>query len=135
MRMQTGTCAALALMIAASTPALSAHHNASHTYDAEHPVALSGTVTDVQWKNPHVLVHLDAKQADGTVVDWRVELVAALFMNREGIVRDVLKPGDPISMTVCVAKDGSHTAAARSVTIPSAFADKRVGFCYVPSHP
>jgi hypothetical protein len=79
-----------------------------------------------------VLVHLDAKQDNGTVVNWKVELVAALFMNREGIARDALKLGDPINMTVCVAKDGSHTAAARSVTVPTAFANKRVGFCYVP---
>jgi hypothetical protein len=133
--MRTQTCAGVALMIVVSTLALSAHHNASHTYDAEHPVSLSGTVTDVQWKNPHVLVHLDAKQDNGTVVNWKVELVAALFMNREGIARDALKLGDPINMTVCVAKDGSHTAAARSVTVPTAFANRRVGFCYVPSHP
>ncbi len=119
----------LSTLILSATPLL-AHHNASHTYDAEKPVPLDGTVTAVHWKNPHVLVYVDVKSDGGNVVNWKVELVGPIGgMVRLGLTKEAFHVGDPISLTACVAKDGTHTAAARAVTVPSAMENKRVGIC------
>src|SRR5262245_20453760 len=104
--------AVVAIMIAATSSTF-AHHNVTAIYDAEKPISIDGTITEVLWRNPHVFLFVDAKASDGTVVNWKVELLGGLTLGREGIHRDVLKAGDPVSMTICVAKDGSHTAAAK----------------------
>jgi hypothetical protein len=116
-----------------ATGPLLAHHNTAVTFDAEKPIPLEGTVTMVLYRNPHTYVFVDAKDADGTVVNWKVELLAGLILNREGFARDFLKVGDPVSMTVCVAKDGSHTAAAKYFFVPSSLTNKRAGTCKDPS--
>jgi uncharacterized protein DUF6152 len=98
-------------------------------YDAEKPVPLNGTVTAVQWRNPHVFVFVDVKDEAGSVVNWKVEWLPALVMFRQGFTRDSLRAGDPINMTACLARDGSHNAAAQFVTVPSAFENHRIGLC------
>ena len=74
----------LFLLVLCSTP-LVAHHNVTHTYDTDKPVPLSGTVSAVQWKNPHVLVYIDTKGGAGAVVNWKVEMVGPAW--RDGQVR------------------------------------------------
>jgi Family of unknown function (DUF6152) len=121
-----------ALMLSAfvlSAAPLLAHHNIPAMYDARKPVPLNGTVTAVLWRNPHVFVFVDAKDEAGNVVNWKVEWLGGLQLSREGFHRDSLRAGDAISMTVCLAKDGSHTAAAQFVFVPSAFLNHRVGVC------
>jgi hypothetical protein len=118
----------LSALILSATPLL-AHHNVAQKYDAEKPVQLNGIVTAVQWKNPHVLVFVDVKDESGSVVNWKVEWLAALYIFPQGFTRDSLHVGDQINMTACVAKDGSHNAAAQFVTVPSAFENHRIGLC------
>ena len=120
-----------AILVVMFAPAsVRAHHNTAAVYDAEKPIPLEGTITAVQWRNPHVLLFVDAKDADGTTVNWKIELLAALIiLGQEGLTKDVLKAGDPVSMTVCLAKDGSHTAAAQYFFVPSGLENKRVGTC------
>jgi hypothetical protein len=108
---------------------LVAHHNIAAMYDAEKPVPLNGTVTAVQWRNPHVFVFVDVKDDSGSVVNWKVEWLAALVLSQQGFTRDSLHVGDIINMTACVAKDGSQSAAAQFVTAPHAFENHRVGLC------
>ena len=120
------------LALVCTTPAF-AHHNTAAVYDAVKPIPLEGTVTAFQYRNPHTYVFVDAKSADGTVVNWKVELLAGLVLSREGIARDFLKAGDSVSMTGCVAKDGSHTAAAKYFFVPSSLTNKRAGTCKDPS--
>ena len=72
---------------------------------------------------------VDAKDAAGDIVNWKVEWLPAMVIFQEGFTRDSLHVGDAISMTICVAKDGSHTAAAQFVTVPSAFENHRIGLC------
>lgn len=115
-------------LILSATPLL-AHHNVTQIYDAEKPVPLNGIVTAVQWKNPHAFVLVDVKDGAGSVVNWKVEWLAAQIIFRQGLNRDSLHVGDAINMTVCVAKDGSHTAIAQFVTVPSAFENHRIGLC------
>jgi Family of unknown function (DUF6152) len=112
-----------------STAPLLAHHNTAGVYDAEKPVPLNGTVTAFQWRNPHTFVFVDVKDGAGSVVNWRVELLAGLVLSREGFNRESLHVGDPMNMTACLAKDGSHTAAAQFIFVPSAFENHRAGVC------
>src|SRR5580765_189901 len=114
---------------ALSDATLLAHHNIAQMYDARKPVPLNGTVTAIQWRAPHVFVFVDAKDEAGNVVNWKVELLSVLTLGREGFTRDSLHVGDTINMTACVAKDGSHTAAAQFITVPSAFENHRAGLC------
>ena len=118
----------LAALILSATPSL-AHHNVARIYDTEKPVPLNGTVTAVQWKPPHTFVFVDVKDEAGNVVNWKVEWLAAYIIFQQGFTRDSLHVGDAISMTVGVAKDGSHTAAAQFVLVPSAFENHRIGLC------
>jgi hypothetical protein len=125
-----------ALILAAilSTPPLLAHHNVAQIYDAEKPVPLNGTVTAILWRTPHVFVFVDVKDNTGHTVNWKVEWLSAMTIFREGFTRDSLHVGDAINMTACVAKDGSHTAAAQYVTLPTAFENHRIGVCKAISH-
>jgi hypothetical protein len=118
----------LTALVLSATPLL-AHHNVTQMYDAEKPVPLNGTVTALHWRNPHVFVFVDVKDDTGGVVNWKVEWLAAMIIFQQGFSRDSLHVGDAINMTVCVAKDGSHTAVAQFVTVPSAFENHRIGLC------
>ena len=117
-----------ALTVAMSTPLL-AHHTAAYLYDVDKPVTSKGTVTEVEWKQPHVLVHLDVRADDGSVVSWIIELAGPFNLKQRGVQPDFVKPGDAITMSVCVAKDGSHTAGARSITASAVLEDTRVRIC------
>ena len=117
------------LVMMSATGSVLAHHNVGAIYDAEKPISIDGTITEVLWRNPHVFLFVDAKASDGTVVNWKVEMLGGLTLGREGIHKDVLKAGDPVSMTVCVAKDGSHTAAANYFFVPASLENKRAGLC------
>ena len=124
----------LSACVLAAAPVL-AHHNTTQIYDATRPVPLIGTVTEFHYRNPHTYIFVDAKDAAGAVVNWKVELLAGLILNREGITRDSLHVGDPVNMTACLAKDGSHTAGAQFIFIPSAFENHRAGVCKAVSPP
>jgi hypothetical protein len=102
-------------------PGVLAHHTAGYIYDIEKPVQLNGIVTEVEWRQPHVIVHLDAQDDAGTLANWSVEMSGPLGgMYRRGVrPENFVKPGDAVRMTVCVAKDGSYTAAVHSITVPS----------------
>jgi hypothetical protein len=118
----------LSAFVLSAAPLL-AHHNIAQMYDEEKPVPLNGTITAVQWRNPHVFLFVDAKDEAGGVVNWRVELLGGLTLSRDGFTRDSLHVGDTINMTACVAKDGSHNAAAQFIFVPSAFENRRAGVC------
>ena len=118
----------LSVFVLSAAPLL-AHHNIAQMYDADKPVPLNGTITAVQWRNPHVFLFVDAKDEAGSVVNWRVELLGGLTLSREGFTRDALHVGDTINMTACVAKDGSHNAAAQFIFVPSGFENRRAGVC------
>jgi hypothetical protein len=131
--MRKGIIAVVILVMMSPTGSVLAHHNTAALYDADKPIPLVGTVTAVQWRNPHAYLFVDAKNDDGTIVNWKVELLGGLTLGHEGIAKDVLKAGDPVSMTVCVAKDGSHTGAAKYFFVPSSLESKRAGVCKDPS--
>jgi hypothetical protein len=113
--LQYALAAALA-MGAVSVPVL-AHHSFAAEYDREKPVSLKGTVTAVDWVNPHAWIHLDVKDDSGQVTNWSCELGSPNLLLRNGWRRDTLKPGDAIIIEGTSAKDGAKRANARTVKL------------------
>jgi hypothetical protein len=107
---------ALAL-VAAAGPAVGGHHTVASTYDATRAVTLTGTITSVQWQNPHVVYQLAVKDAAGAAVDWAIESRHLQGMRHDGLEMDRIKPGDTVTMRVMLALDGSRRAATVSVTL------------------
>ena len=95
-----------------------AHHAFAAEFDAKKPVKLRGTVTKMEWINPHAWIHVDVKKADGTVDEWMVEAGTPNTLLRRGFTRDSLKPGTEIIVDGYQSKDGSLRANGRDVTLP-----------------
>lgn len=106
--------AALAAGLAA-LPAL-AHHSFAAEYDSSAPITLKGTVTKVEWTNPHSYVYIDVKDANGNVVNWAVEGYPPNTLRRTGFTRDLMKMGNAVTINGWKARDAANRMAARDVT-------------------
>jgi hypothetical protein len=95
-----------------------AHHSFDAEFDRTKPVTLKGTVTKVEWGNPHIWVFIDVKDESGTVSNWGVEGGAPNALFREGWRKDSVKFGDTVTVQGSRAKDGSLRANASKVTLP-----------------
>ena len=95
-----------------------AHHAAS-TYDREHPVTLTGTVTDFQFINPHVLIVFEVRDEDGTVVAWVAGSGPRQNLERAGWNRQTLKPGDEIRVTGAPHKEGKKEVSVINLVGPA----------------
>jgi len=100
--------------IAMVAPAL-AHHSFAAEYDAKKPVKIVGSVTKMEWMNPHARFYVDVKGEDGKVTNWNFELGAIPVLLKQGWRKDSLKVGDQVTVEGSRAKDGSNSANARSV--------------------
>lgn len=116
MRAKLGVVIAVAGMLASAVP-MFAHHSFAAEYDASKPVELHGTVTKVEWTNPHARFYLDVKDADGKVTNWNLELASPNVLARNGWTRHSLKEGDVVTVQGARAKDGDALANARTVTL------------------
>lgn len=96
-----------------------AHHSFSAEFDIDKPVELTGTVTKIEWMNPHTLLYVDVESEDGRYENWAVELGSPNGLMRRGWTRNSLKLGDTINVVGSQARDGSLKANARSVTLPN----------------
>jgi len=98
------------------TNAGSAHHSASLFEDFE--VAARGTVAEVTWRNPHVLLHWDAKDQNGKVVRWVGEMASVSSIMADGLTRNSLKPGDEIVITYRPARAGTPESVIGTILRP-----------------
>jgi len=103
--------------LTATAPAL-AHHAFSAEFDSTKPVKLSGTITRMEWINPHSWLHLDVTQEDGSVESWMVEAGPAGVLVRRGWTKDSVEPGTEVIVEGYQARDGSRRANGRDVTLP-----------------
>jgi hypothetical protein len=94
---------------------LLAHHSAAAEYDSAKPVEIKGAVTEVEWTNPHVWIHLDVKDQNGQVAKWIFELGSPNLLKQNGWRKDSLKPGDTVVVSGLAAKDADRTAKAKTV--------------------
>ena len=101
-----------------SAQTLSAHHSFDAEFDRNSPVTLTGSVTRVDWGNPHIWVFLDVKDDTGRVSNWGVEGGAPNALFRNGWRKDSLKVGDTVTVEGFKSKDGLPRANANRVTLP-----------------
>ena len=95
-----------------------AHHAFSAEFDAARPVKLQGTVTKMDWVNPHAWIYIDVKKADGTVEKWMIEGGTPNAMFRRGFTKDSLKAGTQIVVDGYQAKNGTLRANGRDLRLP-----------------
>ena len=108
------TLATIAVVLLAPVTAR-AHHSFAAEYDNKKPVELRGTVTGIDWVNPHAWIHLQVKDESGKATPWDCELGSPNLLMRNGWRRDSIKPGDSIVVNGSAAKDGANIANARTV--------------------
>jgi len=94
-----------------------AHHSFAAEFDVNRPIKLTGTVTKIEWTNPHAWVFVDAKDDKGVAQNWAIELVGINDLLRLGWGRDKVKTGDVISIDGFGAKNGTNTVNAASVSL------------------
>lgn len=95
-----------------------AHHAVGGEYDASKPVTLKGTVTKIEWTNPHARIYFDVAGSDGKAINWNVELAARSALARQGWSARSLSIGDTVTVEGILAKSGVNMVNARSVTLP-----------------
>jgi hypothetical protein len=117
MRSYLHTLALVAGPALAAVPAL-AHHSFAAEFDLEQPIKLRGTVTEVEFMNPHSWIHIDVKKDDGTVESWAIEGGTPNTLFRMGINQNSLPVGTEIIVDGYRSRDGANRANGRDVTLP-----------------
>ena len=98
-----------------------AHHSESAEFDASKPVKVTGTISKVEWQNPHVWFYVEVKEQDGKLTTWGFSTAPPGALMRRGVTKTALRLGSVINVEGARARDGSSNASARRVT----FADGR----------
>jgi hypothetical protein len=106
------------LAIGGWTSGASAHHAFAAEFDANMPVNFKGTITKMEWINPHSWLHVAVKREDGTIVIWAIEAGTPNVLFRRGFTKDTLVPGTEVVIDGYQAKDGSARANGRDLTLP-----------------
>ena len=108
---------AAAVVVGVAAPAV-AHHSFSAEFDITKTVKLTGKVSSVRWSNPHAWIYIDVTGADGKVVNWAFETATANGLYRRGWRKDDLEPGTVVTIEGYLARNGTPTANASSITLP-----------------
>ena len=116
MRKSFPICAAALVAIGSLPVAANAHHSFSAQYSRDLPVTVTGTVTKVEWTNPHARFYVQAEE-NGELVEWNFELTTPNILMRRGWRADSLKAGDKITVEGFRARNDPHVANAGNVTL------------------
>lgn len=108
----------LALSFLSAPTDMFAHHGFNVEFDKDSPLTLTGTVTKMEFMNPHIYFYVDVKGKDGKVVNWAFEGGPPNVIYRQGWRKDTLKPGDVVTVKGYRAKDGTNLGACASVILP-----------------
>jgi hypothetical protein len=111
------TMLAMSIGLIAGAVPVYAHHSFAAEYDSNKPMTVTGTVTKVEWMNPHARFYVDVKDDSGKVVNWEFEMGSPNVLQREGWTRNSMKCGDQVIVNGFLAKDGSKLANARDVRL------------------
>jgi hypothetical protein len=106
------------LFVAIWAPQGIAHHSFASEFDAEQPVVLQGTITRMEWINPHTWMHLDVDNDDGSVTPWMVEGGTPNTLFRRGITAESVKAGTRITIHGFRARNGAYRANGRDLILP-----------------
>ena len=120
MKFRVGPAVAVLGLLGAVVPAL-AHHSVQAQFDLDKPITLTGTVTKVEWINPHSYLYVDQKDASGKVKHWAFEMAGPGALRKAGLSRadrGGLKAGDTIVINGVLAKDGSDSGLIKDITLP-----------------
>ena len=116
MKLRAFAILAITGLLMAAAPLL-AHHSFAAEYDSKKPIELKGTITKVDWINPHVYFYIDVKDETGKMVNWAFEMGPPRLLERSGWKKNTMKEGDEVVVSGTLAKDGGKHGNARSVTL------------------
>jgi hypothetical protein len=116
MKIRAFALAAILGLTLAAIP-VAAHHSFAAQFDRNKPATLTGPVTKIEWINPHARFFMDAKDANGKLVNFEIELTSTAGLLRRGWTRNSLKIGETVTVNGSLAKDGSNVANATTVTL------------------
>jgi Family of unknown function (DUF6152) len=106
-----------ALAICTAGRPVTAHHSFAAQYDRDKPVTVQGTVTRIEWMNPHIYFYLDVKDASGATAKWAIEGGAPTSLYRAGWRKDSLKIGDVVTVHGYLARNGTNLANMREAIL------------------
>ena len=118
MRTKIAIVFATAVVLVLSAVPVWAHHAFGAEFDANKPVKMQGTVTKMEWINPHAWIHVDVKESDGKITKWMIEAAAPNALLRRGWTKQSLLPGTEIMVEGFRAKDGANRANGSIITTP-----------------
>ena len=117
MRLDMALILAVGFVLLLSAEPMTSHHSFTAEYNSAKLMQFTGTVTKVEWTNPHARFYLDVKDARGAVTNWNFELGSPIMLRKLGWRQDSLKIGEQVSVEGYLAKDGAKMANARKITL------------------
>ena len=110
---------ALGIVVLGAACQLSAHHGFESQFDINKKITITGSITKVEWENPHVHCYVDVKDASGAVTHYVVEGGAPRNLTRHGWTADTLKIRDTVTIQGYMSRDGTNAVSALKVTLPN----------------